>query len=247
MARSLDDKKWFLEHPALWGRNAWLDFGCADGVLTREIAASTPLGHPVVGYDNDHVQILNARQDGRGVIKYASDWHKAQADWLSIEGPRVVVFSSVLHEVVASADYGAPHNQAIRNAEYVVIRDMYWGQTNKEIEDDERRGYTVDVKFPLAWKRMVAHEERFGFIRKSQKSFVHLLLKEQHRDNWESEWREDYFALTPERLHALLGERFIPVYFETYTLPYFKQWAKQTFNINVIDHTHLKAIFKRVR
>lgn len=255
MANALQDKMWFLNHDLLQGRYATLDFGCADGTLTREIAARTRLGDRTIGYDSDPSQIALCREDDRGLISYQSQWLNAADVWQhyhGFQGPRLLVLSSVLHEILSQSK-GEPHRilrEAINMADYVVIRDMYW--------PDDRynwvgRGSSLVAKIHegihnVGYKdRLYSHEERYGFVAESRKSFVHFLLKEQYREYWRTELEEDYFALTPRAITDLFGMAFAPLHFETYTLPWFKQWAKSMFNVTVIDHTHLKAIYMRVR
>lgn len=241
MQKALADKIFFWD--ILDDCDSLIDFGCADGSLLNAVSAKKPELF-LVGIDMNEDMINIARKDipsGRffvdtlPIIDQSVDTKNA-----------AINLSSVLHEVYS---YCSPDQIKVfwdklnrTGCKYIIIRDMLCdGLTEKSDPADVQkiRGY-IEYAGPLK-----DFEEVWGSI-EDKHNMIHFLLKYRYRLNWDREVRENYLPLTESLLLNQLDlEKYEIIKKERFVLPFIKANVKETFDIDLIDTTHIKLILKR--
>lgn len=199
LAASLGSKLFFVDRiPAMQDVTLWFDFGCGDGALLKALHTAHP-GASFVGYDIDRWQVDTANAENPWG-HFLSSWDYAKG-YLSAwtQGPKVAIFSSVLHEVWSNGgDLMALWREVeALGFDYIVVRDMalprrtYWEPTPE--------------RWLEASKRLLASHLERDFERTYGplgvlSHFMHFLLKYPYRADWERELAEDYTRYSQERL-----------------------------------------------
>lgn len=237
MAKGIEDKLFFLDKIEV---DNIIDFGCADGQVTRAIAGNTFT--EVYGYDKNP-QILpdnNHKQD-----QYFSDWPELlsvipQGEGL-FQNKTAILFSSLLHEVYSNGEQEDVKGKIFDlQPDYIIIRDMY-------VSDEDKEGYlsndTVNAIVDNVSLRLVNH-----FIRKwgpivNIGNMIHFLMKHRFAYNWEYEMQENYLALDDDRIDywESVGD---VVFEEHYPLPYYKDVFKSRYGFDLNVPTHIKLIIQ---
>lgn len=243
------DKLFFIDK--IFGKwDSLVDFGCADGFITRIIASLFP-EKIIIGYDNNLEMIELAKSAGdipknlifTNDIRFAEEAH-------------VILLSSITHEI-----YSYQNSEQIKafwemvfnhKRKYVVLRDMM-ESFNKEmmwtnIQEKAVKQYFEDKKLSDKVKEF---EDIYGTISRPN-NLLHIMIKYLYMNsvNWKRELNENYLALNNHILSYLgvIPINFITTYNEQYILPYLKhRWFKD-FNIRgpvpMPMNTHGKFIFK---
>lgn len=249
MARSIDDKLWFLEHVDD-SVGLYVDFGCADGTMIREMAQLYPNAF-FIGYDESPSMINIAKFMCPGLtnVSFTNDWRVVASNLRAhAELPSCLILSSVLHEVLSYADrlegIQTFLGQVFFNQfKYIAIRDMHGGPqggydaTERDLANLLHYGDEDLIEdFEGVWGEI-----------KSQREMLHFLLKYRFTENWSREVSENYMSCNPYDMINYAPKRYRVSHFAEYTLPYLHNQIRQDFNID-ISHllTHFKLLFERV-
>ncbi len=252
MAKSIWDKAFFMDK--IIGAKCVIDFGCANGAMTRYLSDLHP-DITFVGYDISHElidqAIINARLcPNNNLLYYCGIWDGLQdmEDYvINHFAPEEICinFSSVLHEVYSSTGGIETIKELVDklNPRYITIRDMYC---------DEHLPFTKptfsEIWGPLPYQCCVEFVDKFGMIT-DWRSMTHLLMKLQWKDNgWEEELKEDYYSWDIDKFikDISIGGEYIPSFDCRYQLPYLgEKWKKEYGWYNPDIHTHAQFILRR--
>lgn len=238
MARSMLDKLFWVDKI---NPDCVVDFGCADGMLLKELERYYP-SKQLIGYDIDPEQCALARRNTRAMIK--NNWDEIVP---MVPANSALILSSVIHEVYS---YGNPESIALfwervfgntSPFRYVVIRDLAvsnWCMLAVSPEEETAVRSHADPRI------LASFEAVWGSIR-SQKQFAHFLLKYRYTENWERELNEDYLPLSTEALLAKVPSTWRQVMYDHYLLPWLRQQVEHDFGIEWREATHVKLIVER--
>ena len=257
MRKNLDDKLFFAKflpkHPMLI-----VDFGCADGSLINkmyELFENREFGTLIkyIGFDISEEMINLAKAKFNHYtnrVMFTSNWDEVEKQLLSYTEYKVLILSSVIHEVYS---YGTEESVRVfwdrvihSGFHYVCVRDMMYSedmdrQTNPLTS--HRYGLEKLTKAPLN-VCLKEFEEKWGSIN-NNKNLIHFLLKYRWQINWERELNENYF---PIEFHSFLSKfesMYNQTYLERFRVSFLEECWKKDFDITVNDYTHIKAIFER--
>ncbi|WP_342234598.1 methyltransferase domain-containing protein [Inquilinus sp. OTU3971] len=237
MRLPLLDKLFFLDKVEL---GSIIDVGCADGTMLAAIEHVEP-GLQLIGVD------ICPEMRARANItvpraEIVADLAAALA--AATARPRLVVLSSVIHEVYSylGAERRAAFFEAIWNsgAEWIAIRDMMPGR------DVDRPANPVSV----ARVRQMAHPERLAQFEEAwgaidgNRALLHYLLKYRYAANWAREVTENYLPTTAEAFLAGVPRHYEVAYMDHFTLPYLRENVRRDFGVDLQDRSHLKLILR---
>lgn len=245
MREGFYDKLFFIDK--LFGSwNSLLDYGCADGFLTKMIAEIFP-DKRIRGYDSSEDMIRAARTTGslpENVLFYNATPHLPTD---------VLLLSSVIHELYT---YNPEKIEAFWKFvfritdKYVVIRDMLYD--NDTLTQLHTRIPFIKGKIEEWCKinnvlgELRTFESIFGSI-SNPKAFVHFLLKYPYisSPNWKREVSEDYLACSLQEVKSLIPPSFQVVYQESSALPFLKHKWFEDFGEIIEVKTHSKLIIQK--
>jgi len=238
MRKTLDQKLFFMDK---LDPDFILDFGCADGALVEAALGIKP-EMVAWGYDNDSEMIKDVSEYGKGL--YTIDLKLALQCAKEARGTRVLVLSSVLHEI-----YSACGHDEIRTLwkniqevgfDFIVVRDMLYDSTSE---------YSLDLEVSAIFDKepvKAKHFEKVWGSLRIRQNFVHFLLTYRYTENWDREVEEDYLSINRHELletFKLIGYQF--EYWEQHNIHFIKKSIHDDFFIRLDDNTHVKAIFKK--
>ena len=241
MTRGFYDKLFFVDK--LFGDwHKLIDYGCADGTLTRMIKGVFP-DKSIMGYDRDPTMVEEAREKhGSAGVTFTASLGEARGD--------VLYLSSIIHEV-----YSYCSDEQIdefwdyvfrTDFKQIVVRDMVFD------EDIERDSDINSVRKIYNW----CHQESFHkYLKEFEcingkitnfKNLLHFLLKHEYVANWNREVRENYLPLSVQTFYNLIPACFRVDYVESYTLPYLKHLWEKKFGLFIDEKIHSKFIIRRL-
>jgi len=239
------DKLFFLDKIFDW--RTLVDYGCADGYLTKIIARVFP-DKKVYGLDIDKKMIVAARSTGELPENVVFGNQRMPGDVLNL--------SSVIHEEEC---YGTKETidkfweyVFYSGFKYIVVRDMMWGRDN-----NPGRSYPHELAAVMSWVRenhkmdeLSRFKEAFSCDLSKYKDLIHFCLKYLYMDspNWGREVMEDYFSFTELDLMLInnrMGNKYTLEFSTAYTLPYLKQRWRQDFGVDIQAKTHSQIILRR--
>jgi SAM-dependent methyltransferase len=202
-----------------------LDVGCADGAVTKALAATMP-GNRFKGIDTAAKFIDAAKRNAASNTVFRCCFLRDLL--LTEERFSAVTFMSVLHEFFTYGSGITSVVKALADAREllvpngrIIIRDMALPQAAGDLHS------IVDkVKSKSEYQGLIADFERyFGAL--GSANINHFLLKYFYTDNWERECPENYTPVSIEEYHAILNMlRMKLLHSETYTLPFLaEKWA----------------------
>ncbi len=260
MAKGLEDKLFFLNKLPLGKYDEWLfvDFGCADGVLISALANILPqygIKATLVGYDISETMIDIARGkfghlgDEDVQVYFTYNWQEVEK-FLSQDRVRVMVLSSVIHEVYSYAqsedDITTFWQRVCQSGfDFVCVRDMMPADSiNRPTDENLLDTFFehVEENKPELIRYIEEFERRWGHIT-NNKNFVHYLLKYRWLVNWKREVNENYFPITDSEFFRNM-RGFTCIYRNAFRVPFLEDCWKKDFGISITDNTHIKAIFK---
>jgi len=239
MRKSMFDKLFFLP---IIDADLFVDFGCADGSLIQEAKAIFPnANRRFIGYDLCETMVHRAS------VRNPEEFFTTNWNHVLVKPNSCLILSSVIHEALSYNDdkqqaefWDRVWNSGFR---YIVIRDMM-----------PERGImrnSVSEQIANIWKHapkqiIVDWENVWGSL-SDNRSLVHFLLTYQYVNglNWIRELHENYFPLDIEEFLGIIPYNHSIIYSDHYTLPYFKNWVHNEFDINLVDRTHIKLILER--
>lgn len=247
MRNGFYDKLFFIDKLfRKWG--SMVDYGCADGFLTKLIADIFP-EKQLIGYDRDERMINYARFTGSmpNNVQFTSNRKL-------IREAHGIYLSSVIHEVYS---YSHAHVNEFWDdvfspeRKFVVIRDMILPKFEPLTNFDEMVNailtYVSKINAVGELKRFGEHFNWNGM--ESSIQAIHFLLKMPYiySPNWNRELFENYIPISDYDFQVGV----IPIgweifYEEHYTLPYLKFWWKENLGIDVPYDTHSKYIIQRL-
>lgn len=250
MKNGFYDKLFFIDK--LFGDwKSLLDYGCADGFLTKLIAEIFP-DKRIFGYDSDRHMVGNAIYTG----SYPENV-KFQTNLPSTEQPDVLLLSSVIHEVYSYGDkksIGEFWDYVTKSGfKKIVVRDMLIDPSqNHAISQPGLR--SIYVRNVREWceknyclGELHRFEELHGII-DSPRSLLHFMLKYLYitSPNWERELAEDYLACdVSDVVTKISREGYRLIYKDTSSLAFLQHKWHDDFGVTDMMNTHSKLIFEK--
>ena len=245
MAKSLDDKLFFLNEIDINDYDYIVDFGCADGrileVLDERLTNKKTI---LVGIEKnkvmaDQLVLLAARTKHTMLVSTKLIIDDEIFNLLKREDKKnLIIFSSVLHEY----DW-KNFKQFFILFDTIVMRDMqcpekFW----YKVTESTRSLVTKDFPGELLAKL----ERKYGYINDLERLYKYFLMY-RYADNFDHELQEDYFSIIWENLKEWLTYDYVfhVLYEKDYILPFIKQDIKTKFGYELKYPTHKQIIFVR--
>lgn len=260
----MNDKLFFLDEIEEEKFSVIVDFGCADGILLTKLYERNK-AKMYIGYDISEEMISLAKskfeyQDAGNVL-FTSNWKEVETilakNMITLNsGKSCLVLSSVIHEVYSYAksddDIKEFWHRTIESSlfDYIVIRDMMPSEdiirrlSAKDMHIIRNKINTASCSSDLMkyHDMLTEFEKIWGYI-SDNKNLVHFLLKYKWVINWNREVHENYFPFFIEEMNERIRK-------SNFNIMYFKRFCplksdvKKTFDIDMIDNTHVKYILK---
>lgn len=256
MSLGMKDKLFFIDKlPARDYNNfVFIDFGCADGALIRELSAIWPDAE-YIGYDISEQMIDFAKKSFYGEIEktnilFTTSWEEVFGKAAALKEKKqtytVLILSSVIHEVYSYAkikkDVDEFWNRVLKTGfDCIVLREM--SLTGKVCFDHVNSEDLNKIKKVQSVADLLASfETRWGQIT-TKGQLIHFLLKHRWRINWEREVNENYFPIMTDELLSIFTSHYRISYLERFRVEFLDDAIWNTFGIQLKDPTHIKAIF----
>lgn len=253
---SMQEKLFFVEHLDL-NNKIIVDFGCANAALIKHLMAMGFENTTYIGIerDEDFFNECIKLQEQNSNFKVFSDINEAD---LFIRTERVcrkdtrkviLICSSVLHEVTEKM-FKWIIGWAHANADYLVIRDMYWDFNSCIIDEDDDEEYMKLFLYKVYVHKLLSNPTYIPYLSdfaRKRGSFTDMdlcefLLKYRYIKNWDTEVEERYFSVdwySIEHRH----DSYV-IYRNEYTNDFIKRQVKEDFDINIHWPTHKQLILK---
>lgn len=265
MKKGMEDKLFFIDKLPNNQNYCFVDFGCADGSMISALADiyrnTNEHQYMFIGYDISETMIDLARTNYSGplytTVKFTTSWNNViekMKSLGSIRYKKVLILSSVIHEVYSYADENHTVEDFWKKVlcsgfDYIIIRDMCpSNDINREADYSDvmkiQNNNHPDIKTEL-----IDFCNKWGTIT-TYKNLIHFLLKYRWKVNWNREVNENYFPITIQDLFEKFREYsniYTLHYFERFRVPFLDQCFKEDFNIELKDYTHIKAIYKAMK
>lgn len=244
MAKSLEDKLFFLNEIDINDYDYIVDFGCADGrileVLDERLTNKKTI---LIGIENNKVMFdqlvsLAGRAKHRMIVSIELiDGDNEIFNLLKRGGKKsLIIFSSVLHEY----DW-ENFKPFFILFDTIVMRDMqspekFW----YKVSESTRALVTKDFPGELLAKL----ERKYGYINDLERLYKYFLMY-RYADNFDHELQEDYFSIIWENLKEWLTNDYVfhILYEKDYILPFIKQDIETKFGYELKYPTHKQIIF----
>lgn len=242
--KTLKDKLFWLDRINPDEIDVIVDFGCGNGKLLARAKKDPRFADKIfVGIDT-YIEFEPQFWQNMGVPRHGSTkvFYYTHSDAIKryIKSDRVaLIFSSVLHEAYSFNTLPFKWHQV--GAKYVIIRDMffpmcehYWPIfTGKE---------KLKIFLKSNKRRFYDHFSRFSIH--IDMHWLQFLMKHHYTENWETEKKENYFAVDWNEIYLhLLHNNCRVLYNSDYNIPYLVQKAKNDFGVEYITPTHKSVIF----
>ena len=244
MFKSAYDKLWFVDK-IFEPIDYIVDFGCADGAVTRIIKLFYP-DSVVIGYDLPNVIARNNERTDETVI-YTADLDEIKEKIKDKKS--ILVLNSVVHEIY---NYEKNPTEFLKKLfdlgfTFIWIRDLCI--TENDIVLDPYFKSTLD-RIKTEYKDQVEDFEKIYGPVEYQKNFIHFLLKYKYITNWDREVRENYtlFGEKLTEVQKLLDNNYNTIIEETYVLPYHQYTFFMEFGIDLEEglcNTHFRGLYRR--
>lgn len=245
MAKSIEDKLFWVNMIPKSEYDIVIDYGCADGQFLREVRKRNPKCF-VCGIDIDDLMLNKARHTiGLQNASYINaNNEKLPCNKEVING--VLNLSSVIHEIY-SYKTEKEINQFWKYVfesgyKYICIRDM--AITEEVAHDKKRINYILNMNNTDEVLRREKFQSVFGSIYQ-KKNFVHYMMKYRYTENWEREVNENYLPITVEELEKIIPDEYEIVFKKHFVLPFLKDKIAEDWNINFDIPTHIKLILRK--
>lgn len=241
MAKSLDDKLFFLNEIDINGYDYIVDFGCADGrileVLDEKLTNKKTI---LIGIEKnklmfDQLVSLAGRAKHRMIVSI--ELTDVIINVLNNK-KNLIIFSSVLHEY----DW-KNFKEFFILFDTIVMRDMqcpekFW----YKVPESTKALVTKDFPEELLAKL----ERKYGAINDLDRLYRYFLMY-RYADNFDHELQEDYFSIIWDNLKEWLTNDYVfhILYEKDYILPFIKQDIATKFGYELKYPTHKQIIFVR--
>lgn len=243
LKKSLGQKLFFTEKLDLSEYDLIVDYGCGTGDVLLELANHPKLkiNCKLVGYDANPDMIKCAKSNLNNSIKeitFVDNFLSLRENiFLPCDKKRLIIFSSVLHEVEKQEQLNIIEN-IMPKFDAVVIRDMLPPTNNPRVPRKVRKNvYKQCPKWQIK-----AFESKWGKI-KRRKELYRFLLMNEFVDNFDTELQEDYFGVLWYDINRTLRDHGYQKNVTDYTLDYRRQQVSKRFGIFMNDYTHRNAIY----
>jgi SAM-dependent methyltransferase len=256
MAKGLEDKMFFLEHlPNEFGY-VFVDFGCADGSLIDALYHSLNPYNQYIGFDISEQMIDIARtkiSESPKNVLFTSDWNDVRYELLGNDKKKVLILSSVVHEVYSYAksreDIDTFWKRVLDTGfDYICVRDMMvpWDTLATPTPVEWINNIKWDAKGNVPKERREQFCEKWGPI-ENKHNALHYLLKYRWQINWNREVNENYFPIDIEDFLDMFKDSYNLDYFIRFIVPFIKDKIEEDFSITLgdTDFTHIKAVFSK--
>lgn len=243
---TLGDKLFFLDKVPVGEDMVFVDFGCADGSLLKELKANREMFSwktaLYYGVDRDPAQRdatwenfpeINGTFEGLAPVPLHED------------RTSVLIVSSVLHELFSENlgrffwslvekmgfDYIAVRDYALSPEVYQKPTPQWW------VEEAMAQGYFNELRDMGV---------KYGSMLRLH-NFMHFLLKYPYRENWARELEENYVPHSTWELWGLLtgSGKYVTTYIHETTTQHFKDRIERDFGITNAPTTHVEMVLKR--
>jgi len=252
MSKGINDKLFFLEHLPKNINYLFVDFGCADGTLLNTIHQPTDY-NIYIGYDVSEQMLNLARtKTTYSDIIFTSDWNHINKFLNKLNLKKVLILSSVIHEVYSYAqsndDITSFWDKVLNsNFDYICVRDMMIPESYNYTETPELWNDMIHDSYRriMTNERFIQFEEKWGQIKYRKAVALHFLLKYRWQINWDREVNENYFPIYIEQFLHKFESNYNLDYFVRFCVPFIKDAIDRDFYIRLgdTDFTHIKAIF----
>ena len=246
MAKSLEDKLFFLNEIDINEYDYIVDFGCADGrileVLDEKLTNRKTI---LIGIEKNKVMFdqlvsLAGRAKHRMIVSIELiDGDNKIVNLLKKAGKKnLIIFSSVLHEY----DW-ENFKPFFIFFDTIVMRDMQCPEKDwYKVPKSTRALVTKDFPEELLAKL----EQKYGRINDLDRLYRYFLMY-RYVDNFDHELQEDYFNIIWENLKEWLTCDYVfhVLYEKDYILPFIKQDIETKFGYELKYPTHKQIIFVR--
>lgn len=234
MAKSMEDKLFFLNKIETTDVDRIVDFGCANCELFKYVPSTWNL----VGVDNNKEmkKLANKNFPQATICENLNQVETTNNTLLNM--------SSVIHEVYSYCSK-KEINQFWKsvfnsNYKYIVIRDMMVSDiTDRPLRKQDLK----DIETMKDQTTFKDFEKVWGM--KSYRNLIHYLLKYRYTENWERELHENYLPITLEQLLKKIPSNYEFIYLNRYTLPFIKNTVFETYGHTIRENTHAQIILKR--
>lgn len=243
MKKSIKDKL-FFEGLVDNTIDTFVDFGCADGQILKQVHEDFPEWN-LRGIDCDEKMRALAEKNCPEAV---FDGGIGNSYWLD-NSTSILNMSSVIHEIYSYV----PQNEIDQlwedifdcHFKYISIRDLMLSNTahkKTSIQDIHKlyRNGIMNADDPY----LINFEKKWGSVQLNE-NLLHYLMKYRYIENWEREVKENYFPITVEDLIGLIPSSYEIVYFNHYVLPFTRDRVMKDFGIEIKDNTHVKILLKR--
>ena len=253
MSKNIDDKLFFTDFlpksPMLI-----VDFGCADGTLISKMYELYNEGNNstlirYIGFDisEEMINLAKTKFDYcTNQVLFTSNWNEVKEQLVSYTGYKVLILSSVIHEVYS---YGTEESVRVfwdrvihSGFHYICVRDMMYS----EDMDRPANSSKADSLFRTP-KYCKAYDDFINVWGNAfnNKNLIHFLLKYRWQINWQRELNENYFPIELNTFLSKFESMYNQTYLERFRVPFLEECWKKDFDITINDYTHIKAIFER--
>lgn len=256
LRKGMVDKLFFLDylpHEDL----LFFDFGCADGSLIgalRDDPRCQGLNHGFVGYDISNEMIGMAKKKLSRLQSdhtfFTTSWKSAmnhlQKERKSHPCKTVLILSSVIHEVYSYEAAVDTFWSRVTDTgfDYITVRDMMPSKTiDRATEAAVYEQFMNHQQQVLQPNQIADFEQRWGSL-SNNKNLVHFLLKYRWVINWSREVKENYFPVYAEDFVDRL-QSYRTVYYEAFRVKHLDECIMKNFGIQLVDNTHIKAVFAK--
>ncbi len=259
MKKSMQDKLFFIDHLPKNQDFCFVDFGCADGTMINfltEIYNGEEQKNIYIGYDISDQMIDIAKTNYHGPmefdVSFTTNWDniiKKMKSLGSIRYKKVLILSSVIHEVYSYGDANSIHEfwEHVVNSDfdYICVRDMC-------PDSDIDRYSNHNLLQAIEWSNSITEDQVNEFSKiwgplTNNKNAIHFLLKYRWKVNWDREVHENYFPIYVGDLitNITYQNNYTIDYLERFRVPFLDKCIKEDFDIELEDFTHIKAIFTK--
>ena len=252
MRKSMKDKLFFLDFMPI-DECIFVDFGCADGSLLTALYETDLEGgfyNNYIGYDISSEMINLAKTKFNyytDKVLFTDSWNKVKQKLNAFSGKKVLILSSVIHEVYSYASTVGEVNDfwdkvLTSEFDYICVRDMMYSK------DMDRMNPSLFARFvkncdPSFNKQFKEFEQIWGTLA-NNKNLIHFLLKYRWTINWDRELNENYFPIEFNDFLTNFEDKYNITYLKRFRIPFLEQCWRETFGIKIQDYTHIKAIFE---